>query len=99
MGNDQLFKEILRSFFRDFLGLFYPEVEKRLDFDTLRFLDKEVFTSLPEGSSREVDVLAELETQTGSRELVLVHIEVEAKRKRGFAKRMFQYFTLLFSVS
>ena len=97
MGHDQLFKDILRSFFRDFLGLFYPEVEKRLDFDTLRFLDKEVFTSLPEGSSREVDVLAELETGKGSRELVLVHVEVEAKRKRGFPKRMFQYFALLWA--
>src|SRR3972149_12045550 len=97
MGHDQLFKDILRSFFRDFLELFYPEVERGLDFETLRFLDKEVFTSLPEGSSREVDVLAELETQTGSRELVLVHVEVEAKRKRGFPKRMFQYFALLWA--
>src|SRR3990172_5978975 len=70
MGHDQLFKDILRSFFREFLELFYPEVEARLDFETLRFLDKEVFT-LPEGSSRKVDVLAELETGKGNRELVL----------------------------
>jgi hypothetical protein len=84
MGHDQLFKDILRSFFQEFLELFYSEVEARLDFETLRFLDKEVFTSLPEGSSREVDVLAELETAKGNRELVLVHVEVEDQTEAHF---------------
>ena len=40
MGHDQLFKEFLREFFQDFLELFYPETAARLDFETLRFLDK-----------------------------------------------------------
>ena len=35
--HDQLFKEFLHEFLRDFLKLFYPEVEARLDFGTLRF--------------------------------------------------------------
>jgi len=71
MGHDQLFKEFLR----DFLTLFYPEVEARLDFGTVRFLDTKSFTSFPEGSSREADIVAELHTRDGARAVLLVHRE------------------------
>ena len=57
MGHDQLFKAILEAFLKDFLELFFPEVAERLDFKTLRPLDKEVFTGFPEGSRRQVDFL------------------------------------------
>ena len=95
MGHDQLFKEFLREFLGDFLKLFYPEVEARLDFGTLCFLETESFTSFPEGSSREADIVAELHTRDGAPELLLVHVEVQARRERDFAKRMFQYYALL----
>ena len=55
MGHDQLFKEFLRAFFRDFLELFCPDIAARLDFGTVRFLEKELFTDFPEGSLREAD--------------------------------------------
>ena len=96
-GHDLSFKEFLREFLRDFLKLFFPETEARLDFRGLRFLDTESFTSFPEGSSRAADIVAEVRTREGARELLLVHIEVEARRKRAFAKRMFEYFTLLWT--
>jgi hypothetical protein len=41
MPQDQLFKELLQEFFRDFLELFYPAVASRLDFERVTFLDKE----------------------------------------------------------
>ena len=91
MAHDQLFKEFLHEFLRDFLKLFYPEVEARLDFGTLRFLDTESFTSFPEGSSRQEDIVAEFHTRDGAPEHLLVHIEVQARWGRDFAKRMFQY--------
>ena len=34
-----------------------PDVAARLDFTTLEFLDKELFTDFPEGSVREADVV------------------------------------------
>ena len=74
MGHDQFFKDFFRTFFRDFLDLFYPDIAARLDFGSLRFLEKELFTDFPEGSLREADVVAELETRDGAKELVLVHI-------------------------
>ena len=72
MGHDQLFKEFLRAFFRDFLELFCPDIAARLDFGTVRFLEKELFTDFPEGSLREADVVAEVDTQDGIEGLVLV---------------------------
>ncbi len=94
MGHDQLFKEFLRAFFRDFLELFCPDIAARLDFGTVRFLEKELFTDFPAGSLREADVVAEVDTQDGI-ELVLVHIEVQARREPNFSERMFQYYALL----
>ena len=38
MPQDQLFKELLRSFFQEFLELFYPDVAARLDFARVTFL-------------------------------------------------------------
>jgi hypothetical protein len=84
----------LRAFFREFLELFFPEVAARLDFARVVFLDKEVFTDVPEGS-RELDLVAQVHTQDGIPELILLHIEVQAQREREFPDRMFEYYTLL----
>jgi hypothetical protein len=95
MAHDQLFKEFLREFFQDFLELFYPDAASRLDFRTLKFLDKELFTDFPEGSMREADVVAQIQTHEGEPELILVHIEVQSRPEKDFEQRMFQYFALL----
>ncbi len=65
MGHDQRFKEFLQTFLQEFLKLFFPDVERRLDFRNIEFLDKEVFTNLVEGSSRRADVVAKLTTHEG----------------------------------
>ena len=95
MGHDQFFKDFFRTFFRDFLELFYPDISAELDFGTVRFADKEVFTDFPDGSMRTADVVAELQTSDGVDKLVLVHIEVEFKWGSDFGARMYEYYTLL----
>ncbi len=95
MGHDQLFKELLQTYLQAFLELFFPDVAARLDFASHRFVDKEVFTDFPEGSRREMDIVAELETHEGAQELILVHIEVQAGPKKDVAERMFEYYVLL----
>ncbi len=95
MDHDQLFKAVLQEYFRDFLKLFFPDLEKRLNFETRRFLDKELFTDLPEGIRREVDIVAQIETYEQSPEIVLVHIEIEADWSQAFAERMYQYHAML----
>jgi hypothetical protein len=66
-----------------------------LDFARVMFLDKEVFTDVPEGSRRELDLVAQVYTQDGAPELILLHIEVQAQREREFPYRMFEYYALL----
>ena len=97
MGHDQRFKEFLQAFLRDFLQLFFPDVERRLDFGNVEFLDKEVFTDFPEGSSRRADVVAKLATHDGKPELVLIHVEVQASHNKEFPARMFEYYALLWA--
>ncbi len=95
MGHDQLFKDFLRAFLKDFLELVYPELAERLDFGTLHLLDKELFTDFPEGKMREADLVAEVETRDESPSLVLIHIEVQVRTERDFGERMFRYFAML----
>lgn len=40
-------------------------------------------------------MVAEIDTQDGIEGLVLVHIEVQARREPDFSERMFQYYALL----
>ena len=82
MGHDQLFKEFLPAFFRDFLELFCPDIAARLDFGTVHFLEKELFTDFPEGNLREADVVAEVDTQDGIEGLVLV-LPVAGQKQNG----------------
>ena len=39
--------------------------------------------------------MAELRSQEGEREIVLVHVEVQAEPETDFGKRMFEYYALL----
>ena len=95
MRHDQLFKRLLEKFLKDFLELFFPDVAERLDFGTVQFLDKELPMDFPRGTTREVDVVARLETHQGEPEIVLVHVEVQSRPEKDFARRMFEYSALL----
>jgi hypothetical protein len=75
--------------------LFYPDVARQLDFQTLLFLDKDLFTDFPGGSPREPDIVAQIKTHDGGPEIVLVHIEVQLRREPDFEERMFQYYAML----
>jgi hypothetical protein len=95
MGHDRLFKTLLREFLAEFLELFFPDEAARLDFGTLRFLDKELFEKIAEGSRREADLVAEVQDLGGAAEIVLIHVEVQVRPERDFARRMFEYYALL----
>ena len=58
MDHDRLFKELLTTFFMEFLDLFLPEVSAYVERDRLEFLDKEVFTDVAAAERHEVDLLA-----------------------------------------
>ena len=93
--HDRIFKEFFRRFLPDFMRLFFAEEAAHLNFDTLRFLDKELVINLPEQTLRITDVVAEVGIRSGGKRTILVHVEIEAFPKRGFPNRMFEYFALL----
>jgi hypothetical protein len=55
--HDRLFKELLTTFFAEFLELFFPQVIAYLKRDSLEFLDKEIFTDVTAGEQYEADLV------------------------------------------
>ena len=55
IDDDRLFKELLTTFFVEFIDLFLPEVVTYLERDSIEFLDKEVFTDVTAGERYEAD--------------------------------------------
>ena len=58
MDHDRLFKELLTTFFGEFLELFFSELVADLDRDSIEFLDKEIFTDVTHGDRHAVDLVA-----------------------------------------
>ncbi len=64
---DQLFKEVIQAFLREFRELFLPRIAAEIDFERgVIFRDKELFTDFPEGDRREADLIAEVATRSGT---------------------------------
>jgi hypothetical protein len=74
--------------------LFAPDVAALVEWETLRFLDKEMFTDVTEGERHEADLIA-LATVRGEESCFLIHLENQASKQAEFAERMFHYFARL----
>lgn len=95
IDHDRLFKELLTTFFVEFLELFFPELVAYLEPGTLEFLDKEVFTDITEGDRYEADLIAKIKFRT-QETFFLIHVESQAQYQANFSKRMFRYFSRLY---
>jgi hypothetical protein len=92
VAHDQLFKTLLRRYFADFVRIVLPApMSRRLRLDAPRFLDRELFTDLVEGEERRLDLVAQVETAEGEAELLVVHVEVEARARKTMGRRMWRY--------
>lgn len=95
MDHDRIFKELLRTFFFEFLELFFPTLAARIDRShDPTFLDKEDFGELPVDLRREMDLVARLRLAEGEAYFIL-HLEHEAQPSGEFPARMFRYFSRL----
>lgn len=95
--HDRLFKELLRTFFVEFVELFLPAVNEYLEPDSLVFLDKEIFTDVVAGERHIADLVVKAQFK-GQPACFLIHTEPQATRRqrRGkFGERMFDYFARL----
>jgi hypothetical protein len=95
MNHDQLFKELLTTFFVEFLDLFFPPVLGYLDVGSVEFLDKEIFTDVTSGEAHEVDLVAKCRVR-GQAAFFLVHVEAQEEAQADFGRRMFRYFARLY---
>lgn len=95
LQHDAFFKSLLKAFLKEFIELFYPDKAAQLDFSHVEFLDKETFTDLGRGEVKDLDIVAKVRTRDGGCEVVLIHVEVEARTRRGFEARMYDYYQTL----
>jgi hypothetical protein len=91
---DSPWKEALDLYFRAFLAFFFPHIHKDIDWSRgVESLDKELQQIAPRAAHRRryVDKLVKVWRQNGRAVWVLIHVEVQTQRERGFALRMYQY--------
>ena len=94
IDHDRLFKELISTFFLEFLELFLPEVVTYIEPGSITFLDKEIFTDVTAGNRYETDLLDQVQFR-GEPSFLLIHVENQATSKAAFGKRMFRYFARL----
>jgi hypothetical protein len=74
IDHDQLFTELLSTFFIEFLELFFPQVAAAIDADSVSFLPQEYFADLTVGETKIVDLLAQVKL-AGQDVGFLIHLE------------------------
>jgi predicted transposase/invertase (TIGR01784 family) len=92
--HDRLFKELLSTFFLEFLELFLPQVAREIEPDSVGFLPQESFADLTAGETKIIDLLAQVRL-AGQEVGFLIHLEAQSSSKAEFARRMFFYFARL----
>lgn len=96
IDHDRLFKELITTFFLEFIELFLPAVADYLDAGSITALDKEVFTDVTSGERHEADIVMQARFKDGSEDaFFLVHVENQSYIQENFGRRMFQYFARL----
>ncbi|BAY25793.1 hypothetical protein NIES2100_56010 [Calothrix sp. NIES-2100] len=95
IDHDRLFKELLTTFFWEFIELFFPEITVYLERDSISFLDKEVFTDVTAGEKYETDLVVKARFR-GQESFFLVHLEHQAYYQEAFDLRMYRYFARLY---
>jgi predicted transposase/invertase (TIGR01784 family) len=94
IDHDRLFKELLSTFFIEFLELFFPQIAAAIDRDSVSFLPQEYFADLTVGETKIVDLLAQVKL-AGQDVGFLIHLEAQATSRTEFSRRMFFYFSRL----
>ncbi|QLE58259.1 DUF4351 domain-containing protein [Nostoc sp. TCL26-01] len=94
IDHDRLFKELIQTFFWEFIELFLPEVLDYVNKDSLTFLPEEIFTDVTSGDKRKIDLLAKVKFRE-QETYFLIHLENQAYNQKEFERRIFHYFARL----
>ncbi|MBF0439213.1 MAG: DUF4351 domain-containing protein [Magnetococcales bacterium] len=91
---DVPWKEIIETYFKDFLAFFLPIAHDDIDWESgYEFLDTELarITREAKVGDRRMDKLVKVWRRDGNEYWVLIHIEIQGDRKRNFAEGMYIY--------
>lgn len=94
IDHDGLFKQLLSTFFIEFIELFFPEILEYLDTDRLEFIDGELITDVTIGKRKITDLLVKSYFQEQNYHF-LIHVEHQSSSESNFNRRMFHYFAEL----
>jgi hypothetical protein len=101
IDHDQLFKQLLTTFFLEFLELFVPEFFAAIDPNSLEILPLEYFTDIDAGERKAMDVIIRVNllgrpnAPASSRVSVVVNCEHQSSSEPDFQRRLFFYFAQL----
>jgi predicted transposase/invertase (TIGR01784 family) len=94
IDHDKNFKELISTFFLEFLELFLPAIATTIEPDSITFLQQEYFVDVGEGKEKIIDLLAQVK-QSGRDATFLIHLEAQASSEARFNRRLFHYFAIL----
>ncbi len=96
IDHDRLFKELLRTFFFEFLELFFAELAGLLDRSALEFLSQELYVDQIDGEEYRADLLVKVRRRnTAPDAYFLVHVEHQSTARTNFPRRFFRYFSAI----
>ncbi|HLS09094.1 transposase [Lentibacillus sp.] len=94
--HDLLFKDLIQTFFQEFIDVFFPDVHRHIDYHAAKLLSEEVHTDLHEGKTRRLDIVVETKLK-GEDSVIIVHVEPQSYAQSDFHERMFHYYSLLYN--
>jgi predicted transposase/invertase (TIGR01784 family) len=101
IDHDRLFKQLLSTFFLEFLDLFAPELAAYINPDSLEFLPQEYFTDLDEGERKAMDLIVRVSLRRRPNEpevgkvSIIINCEHQSSSEANFNRRLFFYFAQL----
>ena len=95
IDHDRLFKELISTFFLEFLELFLPEIAADIDKNSIQFLPEEILSDVTAGDKKVIDLLVKVKYKQQDT-FFLIHVEAQSYTQQDFAKRMFKYFARLY---
>ncbi len=88
---DAAWKQVLRSYFPEFMRFFFPELASKIDWaEGIEFRDKELDALTTESMTgkRIADMLVKVRSKEGSPLYVLAHTEIQGEQETDFPLRL-----------
>ncbi|WP_010529710.1 hypothetical protein [Lentibacillus jeotgali] len=94
--HDQLFKELMNTFFPEFLEGFFPEIYYHIDFNAVISLPAEDFSGINDKSCPNTLVLMKIKIQNQDA-LLMIHYESLCSGRMNLRETMYSSYSLLYS--